>query len=270
MPEMSQECLQADIADQLLLAGLLACFRGRQKTIRVADIIARHYTPVASLSRLYLTRLLHANQIRITSRVDSEALLMDPWKISQAIEIEVIDVARSEYGRVTRRLVSHIKDSLVSDWTSIEKIQEILFEVLSAECIEYADFYCRKEVIELQVYEPDNPRLVLMLQGMSQGQVFMVIWRAVKNLAKELEEADTRVLPFEDVIDLAYEYSIKYNQLDMSIENYNRPKIFKTSRISGILLNDILSIDQDHISYVGIGDYIHGSRVMTAVQGCRI
>jgi hypothetical protein len=134
------------------------------------------------------------------------------------------------------RTVQHLRTSLLKSTDQHEEIEEMILEVLAGECVEYSRIYGISNKLIILDPDPFNPKLQLLLLENDLKQVFMLIWRSLKELGRD--SVCSKTISFSELIETAYEFYLAYMRSNFSIPHYDRPKTMKTSKVAGILLGE--------------------------------
>jgi hypothetical protein len=234
----------------LLLWAYMMCFERRDEQLHLSIFLTRNLTSSTHLSRHYISVLEKAVLLTFY-RSKVRLPLPGSTKLSN---LSLISPALSyAQGQETIcEIRSHLKENILNGKVSAEKLEEMVLEVLTGDAVEYVDYYLRRRGSTLRGANLIDARLRVMLQTYNIGQVFMLLWRAVRNACRDHSAGQSSLL-FDEVIKLAWQYNLQYQKHGAIIENYSRPEPMLHSKVASILFHDLLGI-------VGNTDLLNGSR----------
>jgi|GEM_PF-4821202 len=230
MPSLSA---QPDFSTNILFAALCLCFNPEEKSLTTAQLISRGYAPSEELCRHYLAKLIKSGKI------DTQLSRKYQPRLYMGIPKKELDILRPSIpiSMLNQEIIRSIQQARALVAESAEQRackNEMVLEVLAGECIEYSLFYGVINNLKIKKPDPFNPRLHLLLMEVSLSQVFMLIWRSLKEFDRE--NLKIRTIDFSELMESTYEFYLSYTRSNFRIPHYNRPKSLKTSKIAGILL----------------------------------
>lgn len=236
MPSLSA---QPDFTNSILYAALCLCFNPEDKSLTTAQLISRGFAPSEELCRYYLAKLIKSGKIetRLSRKYQPRLFMRIPKK-----ELDILrpSIPISMLNQEIIRSIQHARASVLESAEQRACKNEMVLEVLAGECIEYSLFYGVINNLKIKKPDPFNPRLHLLLMEISLSQVFMLIWRSLKEFDRE--DKKTRTIDFSELMESTYEFYLSYTRSNFRIDHYNRPKSLKTSKLAGILLADLNTV----------------------------
>lgn len=231
---MQNEISENEFIDAVLLTAFILSFGENEKVLSLDEVIARKFAPSTSLTRAFICRLIKVDSI---SAFLLPRFCFDYGKKSRKRIILMNSPDRKE--NLLLELIFKIKlyvKSIESDCVSINRFY---MDVFAGECIEYTNFYAERNNLHLLHASHHNFHLKFLLINNSREQVFMLLWRAIKFFTKNRSLAIDGIL-FSDIAEKAYDFYNWYKNQDMKIDSYSWPVSLKRSKISNLLINDIL------------------------------
>lgn len=234
-----------DVIDYILLAALALSFCRKDRALSLDDLISRNFTPSASLCRAAIARLLKSRRIDVSLYNEKSTRK----KIFKKRFLLVNNPAKNDIklDQLILKLVSQIKQYIEAGECGKEDLRIILVDVLAGECIQYANFYAARNNITIYEATTQDAKLKMLLLNVTCGQIFMLLWRAIK-LAEKNTTID-RHIQFSVIMDHAYELYNWYRSRNIDIEVYSWPKALRRSYLSSLLIYDVLQIYDVDISY---------------------
>lgn len=231
---MQNEISENEFIDAVLLTAFILSFGENEKVLSIDEVIARKFAPSTSLTRDFICRLIKVDSI---SAFLLPRFCFDYGEKSKKRIILINSPDRKENLLVELmfKIKLYAKD-IESDCVSINRFH---MDVFAGECIEYTIFYAERNNLHLLHPSHHNSHLKLLLINNSREQVFMLLWRAIKSFTKNRSLSSDRIL-FSDITEKAYDFYNWYKNQDMKIEAYSWPMPLKRSKISNILIHDIL------------------------------
>lgn len=233
---MPVQSAQPDFSNSILFAALCLCFNPDEKSLTASQLISRGFAPSIELSQYYLAKLIDSGKI------DTQLSLKYQQHLHTQISKKELDILRPSISTSTlnQEIVRSVQQARAYALESPEKLAEknrMVLEVLAGECIEYSQFYGVINNLKIKNSDPFNPRLHLLLIEISLSQVFMLIWRSLKEFNRK--NIKNRTVDFSELMEESYEFYMFYTRRNLEIPHYNRPKSLRTSKVAGILLSDI-------------------------------
>lgn len=200
------------------------------------QLISRGFAPSEELCRHYLAKLIKSGKIetQLSHKYQPRLYMGIPKK-----ELDILrpSISISMLNQEIIRSIQHARASILESAEQLAYKNEMVLEVLAGECIEYSLFYGVINNLKIKNPDPFNPRLHLLLMEITLSQVFMLIWRSLKEFDREDKKIIT--IDFSELMESTYELYLAYTRRNFKIPHYNRPKSLKTSKVAGILLSDI-------------------------------
>lgn len=216
--------------EMVVLAALAMSFKIDETFLSLDQIWVRGFAPTEAYGRKWIAELL-AKKV-----IDAKMINGSPGDgISKTLLIKNPAAALKSQEKLFFGLTADISRLLESDFHFSLYLKELMLETAACECIEYANYYAAKAQISLVKPSCSNARLKLMLLECEQKQVFMLIWRAIKNVTKNLEST-SREVQFTDIIDNAMTCFLRYKGMGVAIESYDRPQSIKPSLLADFLV----------------------------------
>ena len=236
---------------KLAFVALLSCFEKNEKSICTTRLRARRYTSHALLDRQLIKRLEQLGVIKTKRLTSSKFSTYDV-----EVFIQGKGKARANPSAEALVLLGEILNEIKNNGELLWKFEDLLLCLLAGECIEYARFYAERNGVQIEVDPPSFQQTKNLLTYCSVGQVNMLFWRAAHNLPKDSAETDFKL---EDLLELAKAYYVKYVQQGIEVRNYERLRSAKLSKLSYLLLYDILKTPEKDHHLIGPASYIeHG------------
>ena len=233
---MPSRSAQPDFSTSIIFAALCFCFNPEEKSLTVAQLISRGCAPSEELCRYYLAKLIKSGKIdaRLSRKYQPRLYMGIPKR-----ELDILrpSIPISMQNQAIVRSVQQARESVLKSAEQLAEKNEMVLEVLAGECIEYSLFYAVINNLKINNPDPFNPRLQLLLMEISLSQVFMLIWRTLKECDRE--DIKSRTIDFSELMESTYEFYLAYTRSNFKIPHYNRPKSLKTSKVAGILLADL-------------------------------
>lgn len=224
---------QQDFSISILFAALCLCFNRGEKSMTLSQLICRGFAPSEQLSRHYLYRLIKSGKIKV-SRTRMSRSLRHPAGPRKELVIERPSIPESLLSREIVQTIQQARASLLNSRAQQADRDKLVLEVLAGECIEYTYIYALANRLIVVDQDPFNPRLQLLLLENELRQVFMLIWRSIKQVSRDKDPVKT--VEFSELMETSYDLYMNYMRSNFEIPGYSRPKSMRTSKIAGILL----------------------------------
>ena len=199
----------------------------------MSQLICRGFAPSEQLSRHYLYRLIKSGKIQV-SRERMSRSLRRPAGPRKELVIERPSIPESLLSREIVQTIQQARASLLDSRAQQADRDKLVLEVLAGECIEYTYIYALANRLIVVDQDPFNPKLQLLLLENELRQVFMLIWRSIKQLSRENEPVKT--VGFSELMETSYDLYLSYMRSNFEIPHFSRPKSMKTTKVAGILL----------------------------------
>lgn len=226
-----------DITDQILVAAIIASLPDQKQIFSQKELLASDFSSTEELSRRAIDQLIKVGlvQIQESSR--------DPQPIYELM------IPNNE--QALRALISSIKDDHDKNQ---DQLKALIFDVLSAECIEYVVAEMEKRNLSVKLDSKPPKRLIKLLNERTCSEVHMLLWQAMQNL----NDSDFRILMATEnhstligqVIDEAYEYHERYQHFNRSIKSFSRRAGYRKSVINKILFIQYLGYGSEYFTDV--------------------
>lgn len=216
------------IAD-LVLVAFLECLANKETHVPLVQFHARNYSPHPQLTRDCVCFLIKQGRVSVSfigkSRKGkrlSRGLDINTNISSNNLASTIIDLSKN-----LKKHLPYYKDS--------ELLKELDDQLKIFECVEYCRYYVEKEELKLKDEFDCLHKLELMILELAQPQVYMLLWRAVKNASEIRTPKSRRAISLNDVINLAYKYFISYRKRDIQIDFYKAPYSVENSALRNTL-----------------------------------
>lgn len=223
---------------RLVYIAFLNCFKSDEISICTTRLRARSFSTHPLLD-IQLLMYLEKRGV-----IESKLLSKSPDKANPDREIFIIGSSNEKPSFLAERLLSDTRDQLKVE-NSYSNLTDLLLCLLTGECIEYANFYAERNGFSIVTDVPSFQQTKAMLNYLSVGQMNMLFWRATQNLS---DNDANRTYQLEELLELIKAYYIKYTQQGIKILNYDRLRSAPPSKLSYLLLHDILKCpERDHL-----------------------
>lgn len=224
--------LQKNFNQEIFLVALALCFKEHEKSLPLDQLNARKFTPDAGYSRVWINELLLAGSINChvgASRSNGNSIC-----------VERPSGASNRIHRFVANNVKRLKTYLSDAEECTEYVSALRNDLLSCECIEYANFFAIRENLKMIAASPYDPNLQLLLLENEREQVFMLLWRSIKNHA-ESSRMNIKEISFSQVTQTALEYYFYYKSKNAIIDFYKWPKELGASKLAFVL--NLIGVD---------------------------
>lgn len=223
---------QKEFNREVLLTSLALCFKQSDRGLSIEQIVLRGFTPDRHYSRAWINELTAEEAIR--------------WKSFNSVSVRSVssigpDIVFERPGSKTVSLNQFVQDTLLALRLQLENdddcenyLQVLNLDVMAGECIQYANFYAGRANLIIIDSSPHDLNLRLLLQENMKEQVFMLLWRAIKN-QKEIRPDDSNEVSFSDLALSAFEYYLNYKERGLTIEQYPWPKSLSISKMASVI-----------------------------------
>lgn len=230
-----------DLEEAVLLGALLLTFRPSEGALTRDRIFARNVTPSPHCTEAVLNTLATRGMIEVKDSSIAAKAIVHPS--SNKNEIRIKGKSPSTYNRLLNDQLSTLAQKAFNPKDKVV-IQRWVAQLLVAECMEYADFYAARNGLKFLCSDEYPARLEILLERRALGQVFMMIWRAVKTLSSSpLAENG---IAFEIMVDKIIEYDFWYQQKSIRPDTYKRVSWHCQSLLSTLMMNKLLAISDDY------------------------
>jgi hypothetical protein len=223
---------QKEFNQEVLLTSLALCFKQSEQALSVEQIVVRGLTPDTHYSRSWINELMVADSIRWKS-FNSSSIESDA-KVKRDIVLERPGQQHIPLEQFVANRVLGLRLQLENDCDCGDYLQVLNLEVMGGECIQYANFYAARDNLIIIDSSPNDLNLRLLLQENMRDQVFMLLWRAIKN-QPEISSNGTREVSFADLAQRAFEYYLSYKERGSTIEAYPWPKSLPMSKLASVV-----------------------------------
>lgn len=228
--------------EALLLGALLLSFRSSEASLSSERLHTRNITPAAYCTNALLQTLAARGLIEMNNNPCARNLNR-PCSLDKKI-IRIRGAKRSDYNRllniqldvIARKGFGPRDKEIFHNWIA---------RLLVAECTAYADLYATRNGIRFDHGDGYPIRLEILLGHRALGQVFMLIWRAVKFLSTTPPEEQP--IDFEILVDQIAEYDFWYKKRSIVPDSYSRPHQQNPSLLSIMIMNRLLAMPDDYV-----------------------
>lgn len=221
---------QNEFDAMVVFAALLKAFQPDELFLSLDQLSVRGFAPTEMYGRRWIDELVAKKFVE--SELIGETSAKDI--ASKARVIRRPFEADKNQDNFSANLCNKICCLINSDFQYALYLKELMLEVSACECIEYAKYYAGRCDLIIVKESHNNPQLKTLLLECQQGQVFMLIWRAIKNIINDGGSVTGKVA-FFDIIDIAMRCYTKYKRNGAVIEYYERPRIMKLSLLKELL-----------------------------------
>jgi len=225
LPDKSSDCLA-----NLVLIAFLECLQPREASVSLAQFHTRNFSPHPQLTRDCICLLI--KQGRVSARGLSKK--KRGRVLHKGLEI-TNHLSSAEVTGLTAQLNQYLK-CMPFDSDDHEQLKCLNDQLKVYECVEYCRYYLDREGVGMRDDLKPLAKLQLMLLELAQEQVFMVIWRAVKNASEAARAKNRKTVSLNELINLAYKYFISYRRRDIQIDFYRAPYSIISSALRSTLL----------------------------------
>lgn len=213
-----------EIANRILITALIASLKNQKQSFSEKELLASDFSPTDALSLQAIEQLNKVGLVKIKENPTAKQLKYE------------LNIPNNEQS--LKALISSLKGDHEG---SQEKITLLIYDVMSAECIEYivSEMKSRKLIINSNSKPPQ--RLFELLSTYSSAQVHMLLWQTMKNISS----SDLRILMateshseiIDQIIDEAYIMHEKYQRFNRSIKSFNRSVDYRNTVINKVLFS---------------------------------
>ena len=211
----------------ILKLALCFCFGDDEESLSVDQIVERGLTPIEAYTRYCVTELICHGAV--------ETMHHSP-QLNDDVPTAVVIKRSVQCGLATEEFVYSISRALIDlIFNSPEYdnfLRLFLEDVKACECIEYSLYYGEKSEINIVNPSVFDTKLRLLILGCHQEKIHMLLWRAIKKYSISRRAQN---IPFSDITNAAFNYYLQYSRGDVEIERYQRPKVLRSSKLSGML-----------------------------------
>lgn len=221
---------QGEFNAMIVLAALVRSFQPGETYLSSHQLSFRGFAPTESYGSLWIDELVAKKFI------DGETIsrAMPNGGVSRTLLIRRPFEVDDDQDKSFDHLCSKICRLICSDFQYSLYLKELMLEVLACECIEYAKHCASKSNLIIVKESCNDYRLKSLLLECEQGQVFMLIWQAIKNIAID-SHALRREVSFFRIVDSAMRSFTKYKRQGTIIEHFDRPRIMRLSLLKELL-----------------------------------
>lgn len=217
------------LADLVLIA-FLECLQPREASVSLTRLHTRNFSPHPQLTRDCICFLIKQGRVGAT--------FVGKGKRAKA-RLRGLEITINVSSAGVTALITHLNLYLKYvplDSDNHEQLKCLDDQLKAYECVEYCRYYLDREGVGLKDDFKQLPKLQLMLLELSQEQVFMVIWRAVKTASEAAHFKNRKSVSLSELINLAYKYFISYRRRDIQIDFYRAPYSVMGSALRSTLL----------------------------------
>jgi hypothetical protein len=174
---MTESLNQKEFNQLIMQIALAVCFKPYEEFLSEDQILARNYTPTENFGRSCIASLIDSGKFEFT-RVDP-AFPLDGNECTLFIKNPVS--AGDDFDGYIYRLAENIVDALIDFEPNSVYLKALRQEVLACECVEYCEYYAKREQLPIANPNHNNARLRLLLLECKVDIVYMLMWRAIKH-----------------------------------------------------------------------------------------
>lgn len=216
---------QEGLLEMIVLIALAACFKPNERYLLLDQIMVRDFAPNEYYGKKWVAKLIDRKLIDfnlvapLSGAQNASPLIKRPAEAGECVDAYILKVSK----RINRLLAL--------DFNHFLYLKEFTLDILANECAEYARYYAHRSGLSIIQTSPESTKLKLLLLECDQEQVFMLLWRAVKQAQRNCLSIE-RHIHLDELIDTAFSFYIQYRRLGITIECYERPKQMMTSKLS--------------------------------------
>lgn len=224
-----------DVTDQILIAALIASLRDKKQTFSRKELLGSDFSPTNDLSLRAVDQLISAGLVRVKEKSK---------ELQSNYELKIPNNEQT-----LKKLISSIKSD---NERNHDRLKLFIFEVLSAECIEYIVTEMKKRNLSIKSDSRPPERLFNLLNNHTCAEVHMLLWQAMQHL----NDSDFRILIatashaeiINQVVNEAYQHHERYQHFKKSIRGFKRRADYRKSVITKILFSQYLDIGQEYFT----------------------
>ncbi len=218
--------------EQLVLIAIWRLFHPHEQILGLHQLFLRKLTPTETMSRNNINLVVRSGLIKVSDRYDEPGLFLS------------IKGGKSYFTAIRRtdgkfRIQARSKSEIDLHRQS-GKLLDLVFDLLSANIVEYVKFFSNREKLIVLKFDYKSPSLRVFFENLSLSQTFMLFWRSVKNCAEE-----QRSIEFNQIVDRAYGYFEYYSSVGKEIPSYPRPKLMRRSQLEKTVFFELLGLEED-------------------------
>jgi len=216
-----------EIKNAILLIALDLCFTESDSVLAAEQIALRKFTPSDSYSYRCIADLLEAALVKadhIPSLLGQKSREHESLAISRPVFI-------TRLGNDRKSIIDNLALTLRRSPVDLLFFRRVQNELVACECISYAEYYSKKEGLEITNTNPYDRNVHALILEISREQVFMLLWRAVKSYSKTMRGASNHVT-YKELTTMSIEYYERYCIRDAKIERYGWPEVLPFSKLS--------------------------------------
>lgn len=233
----STEIDRLDITDQILVAALIASLEDQKQIFSQKELLESDFSPTDELCLRAVDQLIKVGLVK-TQECSRDSKCEYELKIPNN-------------NQTLRELIGSIKDDHEPDE---DRLKPLIFEVLSAECIEYLINEMERRNISIESDLKPPEKLLKLFNHHTCSEVHMLLWQGIQNLS----DSDLRILTATEshsaiigqIVDEAYGLGEKYQQLSRSVKSFNRRPDYRKSVINKILFSQHLGYGLEYFTDV--------------------
>jgi hypothetical protein len=223
------------IADLILITALIASLKDQKQSFSQKELLDSDFSPTDRLSLQAIDQLIKADLVKTKEKQE------DPQTTYE------LNIPNNEQS--LRTLIGNLKGDHEEGQ---EEIKQLIFDLLSAECIEYiiSEMKDKKLIIKSDSKPPQ--RLFELLSTHSSAEVHMLLWQTMKRF----NNSDFRILMateshsdvIDQVIDEAYKSHERYLHFKRSIKSFKRSADYRNTVINKILFSKYLDSGSEYFN----------------------
>lgn len=236
----------SSLREQIVTQAIWNSFCGQESLLSLHQLLLRRLTPTEAMSRECISSAITSGQIRVASGVDEPGLFIS----MKHGKIYFIAVQNSQH-RNDREIRKTEPWSLSEE----EDLLEFVFNLLSANVIEYAKYFALRGNIQLSNLDYRTPSLRVFFENLSLSQTFSLFWRSVKSFSDQ-----NSMVNFSEVAVRANDFFEHYCRSGKEIKAYPRPTMLVMSQVEKVLFSDWLGLAQPDFQ-PNIYEYFNSSKL---------
>ncbi|MBL4881536.1 MAG: hypothetical protein JKX82_09445 [Oleispira sp.] len=224
-----------EITDRILITALIASLKDQKQSFSQKELLDSDFSPTDGLSLQAIDQLIKTGLVKIKEK---------PEDLQATYELNIPNNEQS-----LRTLIGSLKGDHEE---GREKIRQLVFDVLSAECIEYIISEMKEKKLIIKSDSKPPQRLFELLSAHSSAEVHMLLWQTMKRF----NNSDFRILMateshsdvIDQVIDEAYKSHERYLYFKRSIKSFKRNADYRNTVINKILFSKHLDYGLEYFN----------------------
>jgi len=226
---MPDQVTQKDFNLMIMQAAFAMCFKPHEEYLSEGQVVGRGLSPLESYSKSCIAKLIDNGSV--------EFKLIEPtFPLDGADNTLCIKrpVSESQLHDFICKRSEQIKVFLSQSADYRFYLHALIQDIVTCECIEYAEYYAARNNLKIRDPISSNARLRLLVMENPAEKVNALMWMAIKHLSKELS-SEQKLVDLDEIVTLAFETYVRYKKLNINMEGYKSPSQIKPSILSGML-----------------------------------